>query len=110
MARVWIILLIVEIAFTIFTFIDVILTENWRVRGVPKPVWLVIVLLLSPIGGILWFAIGKESVDKSRPAANRAPDDDPAFLSTIRRDEESDERIRRLEQQLSELDDDPPKE
>jgi hypothetical protein len=109
MARLWVILLIVEIAFTIFTIVDVILTENWRVRGVPKPVWLVIVLLLSPIGGILWFLIGKEKVDTARPAAKRAPDDDPTFLSNLRRDEERDERIRRLEQQLSELDDDPPK-
>jgi Phospholipase_D-nuclease N-terminal len=110
MARFWIIAIVAVVAFMIFTLVDVILTEKWRIRGVPKPGWFAIVLFVPLIGGILWFSVGKESLDKSRPAANRAPDDDPAFLSTIRRDEESDERIRRLEQQLSELDDDPPKE
>jgi Phospholipase_D-nuclease N-terminal len=111
MPRLWVILIIVDVAFTIFTFVDVILTQNWRIRGVPKAVWLVIVLLFSPLGGVLWFFVGKEKLDRASPVAHRnAPDDDPAFLNNLRRDEERDERIRRLEQQLSELDDDPPKE
>ena len=39
-----------------------------------------------------------------------APDDDPTFLSGLRREEEQNERIRQLEQELSDLDDDPPAE
>jgi Phospholipase_D-nuclease N-terminal len=110
MARLGVILIVIAVAFTIFTLVDVILTEKWRVRGVPKPVWLIIVLLLPPIGAILWFVIGKGKRDQARSVVRGAPDDDPAFLNNLRRDEESDERIRQLEQQLSELDDDPPKE
>jgi Phospholipase_D-nuclease N-terminal len=112
MARFYVILGIIEIAFVIFTLVDVILTEEWRIRrGIPKVVWVIIVLLLSPIGAILWFVVGKEPIDRTGPARPLgAPDDDPAFLYNLRRDEERDERIRRLEQQLSELDDDPPKE
>ena len=115
MPRLVVIFIIIEVAFTIFAFVDVILTEEWRVRrGIPKVVWLVIVVLFSPIGGILWFVLGREPVDKVRPAgpprAPVAPDDDPAFFNSLRRDEERDERIRKLEQQLAELDDDQPKE
>jgi Phospholipase_D-nuclease N-terminal len=109
MARFWIVVIIAVVAFVIFTMVDVILTEKRRIRGVPKPGWIAIVLLLPLIGAILWFAIGKGSAENSRPVMSRAPDDDPSFLNNLRRDEESDERIRRLEQQLSELDDDPPK-
>jgi hypothetical protein len=35
-----------------------------------------------------------------------APDDDPAFLRGLGKDKEQEERIRRLEQELAELDDD----
>ena len=116
MTRIWIIFFIIEAAFTIFAFVDVLLTEDWRIRrGIPKVVWLVIVVLLTPIGGILWFFIGREPVEKSAPAGRPArslgaPDDDPAFLANLRREEEREERIRRLEQQLAELDDDKPTE
>jgi Phospholipase_D-nuclease N-terminal len=108
MARLYVILGIVEIAFLIFSFIDVILTQRSRVRGVPKIVWLFVVVIISPIGGILWFALGKAPIDRSGPSRMIHPDDDPDFLATIRRDEEQDERIRRLEQELADLDDDQP--
>lgn len=121
MSRVWLILAVIELAFMIFVFVDVLLTHDSRVRGVPKIVWLVIVLLLSPVGGILWFAIGKEPAAAGAPAGSPrgasgrsvpsrpvAPDDDPDFLLRLRMKEEQDERIRRLEQELADLDDDQP--
>jgi hypothetical protein len=111
MARLYAVLTIVDIAFMIFAFVDVLLTQDWRVRGVPKIVWLVIVLLLSPIGGILWFFVGKEPVDSTSAAAPRrdvAPDDNPEFLARMRAREDQDERIRKLEQELAELDSEQP--
>lgn len=108
MARLYAVLTFVDIAFMIFAFVDVLLAQNWRVRGVPKIVWLVIVLLLSPIGGILWFFIGKEPLDSESASAPRrrvAPDDDPDFLARVRMKDDQDERIRELEQQLADLDD-----
>jgi Phospholipase_D-nuclease N-terminal len=109
MARLYAVLTFVDIAFMIFAFVDVLLTQDWRVRGVPKIVWLVIVLLLSPIGGILWFFVGKEPIDGPVKAPRRrevAPDDDPEFLARMRAKDDQDERIRKLEQELAELDDD----
>ncbi|CAN5178747.1 PLD nuclease N-terminal domain-containing protein [soil metagenome] len=111
MARLYAVLTLVDLAFMIFAFVDVLLTQDWRVRGVPKVVWLIIVVLLSPIGGILWFFVGKEPVDaQAAPPQRRqvAPDDDPDFLARMRLRDEQDERIRKLEQELAELDDEQP--
>ncbi|MDM4762407.1 PLD nuclease N-terminal domain-containing protein [Galbitalea sp. SE-J8] len=101
------------IAFTIFAFVDVLLTEDSRVRGLPKAIWAIIVIILSPIGGIIWFILGKEPAGRvAPPAAGRggpvAPDDDPDFLYRLRMREAQDERIRQLERELADLDDDQP--
>ena len=110
MARFLVILPFVVVALDVFAIIDVVLTEHRRVRALNKFVWIVIVVLLPVIGALLWFFLGKERQDPSAEPRRIAPDDDPNFLRNIRRDEEQDERIRRLEQELAELDDDPPKE
>src|ERR1700712_1258399 len=103
MARLYAVLTVVDLAFMIFAFVDVLLTQDWRIRGVPKIVWLIIVLLLSPIGGILWFFIGKEPIDSPIGRAHRplAPDDDPEFLARVRMKDDQDERIRQLEKPLA---------
>lgn len=106
MTRLWLVLIVVAVALTIFTVIDVALADRRRVRGVPKPVW-VLVAILPIVGAILWFTVGRGPL----PAAETrfvAPDDDPAFFSNLATREDQEERIRRLEQELAELDDDPP--
>jgi hypothetical protein len=57
---------------------------------------------------VLWFLIGKERRGRvnPQPAKLRAPDDDPAFLGKIRMEQDREQRIRRLEERLAELDDD----
>jgi hypothetical protein len=103
MTRFAVIGIVIAVALIIFTFVDIALTEGRRIRGLPKGFWFFIALLPF-LGMILWFAVGKEPVGAAR--ATVAPDDDPNFLRTIRRDDEQDERIRRLEQELAELDSD----
>lgn len=112
MTRLLIVLVVVAVAFTVYTLVDVLLTERARVRAFPKPVWAVGVVLLPVIGGVLWLVVGKarRTGGGARPIA---PDDDPAFLNTLSRDEmakraDQDERLRRLEQELADLDDDTP--
>jgi len=97
---------VVYFAFMIFAFVDVLLTQNWRVRGIPKAVWAFVVILINPIGGILWFVVGKEPIENTPPARTVAPDDDPDFLARMRLKDDQDERIRRLEQELADLDSD----
>jgi hypothetical protein len=112
MARLFVIVPLVAVGMLIFAVIDLVRIENERVRGLPKAAWVVIVVVLPIIGPLLWFIIGRERfgrVRSSGPAGPIAPDDDPAFLNSLGRDREQEERIRRLEQELSELDDDPSK-
>ena len=74
---------------------------------------LVLTTISPVIGGVLWFLLGRGR--KSGQSSTRrtvAPDDDPEFLGSSRRPpsdldrETTDERIRRLEQELSDLDGD----
>jgi hypothetical protein len=101
---------VAAVAFTVYALVDLFMTHTPRVRAFPKPVWIAIVVALPVIGPLLWLIVGKAS---KRPAQGRsmgrAPDDDPGFLGSIDT-ESSDERIRRLEEELRKLDDEdnPP--
>jgi hypothetical protein len=108
MPRVLLILGLVAIAFWVFTIVDCAVQPPARHRGVSKPVWILIVVLIPVLGGILWLIVGR--VRGSAVAARRAPDDDPEFLGRIGTISDQDERIRRLEEELAQLDaeaDDP---
>jgi len=99
------------IVLDIFAIIDLVLIDKARVRAFPKALWILIVIVVPLIGAILWFIVGRQWGSRQQQQRRTvAPDDDPAFLSNLRRDEEQDERIRRLEQELAELDDDKPQE
>ena len=92
----------------VFALIDLILIDLRRVRAFPKIVWGIIIVLVPFIGALLWFFVGHEWGTRGGERRTIAPDDDPSFLKNLRRDEDQDERIRRLEQELADLDDDPP--
>jgi hypothetical protein len=109
MARLYVVLVFLVLAFDVFAIVDVMLIDQRRIRALNRPLWVLVIVVLPVIGAILWFLAGRgrrNGVDDRRTVA---PDDDPAFLRNLRRDEEQDERIRRLEQELADLDDDPPK-
>lgn len=111
MARVIVVLIVIAVAFTIYTLVDVLMTERARVRGLQKPLWAVVVVLLPVIGGLLWLIVGKARRGPANRSRVIAPDDDPEFLGTLRKEDvaqraDQDERLRRLEQELSDLDDD----
>ena len=106
--RVLLILALVATAFWVYTIVDCSVQPGTRHRGVSKPVWILIVLLIPVLGGLLWLAVGRTRNSVLR--ARRAPDDDPEFLGRIRSVNDQDERIRRLEEELAQLDaegDDP---
>lgn len=108
MFRIWLIFGFVALIFWVFAIVDVAVQPATRHRAVSKPVWIAIVVLLPVLGGLLWFAVGR--VRRSTVAGRRAPDDDPEFLGRIGSISDQDERIRRLEEELAQLDaeaDDP---
>ncbi len=101
MVRFLLILGVAAAVFVLYSIIDAAMTDPRRVRGVSKPVWILIVVLLPVIGGVLWFMLGKGKRNQSRPLA---PDDDPAFFGGIATSDEFDQRIRDLEKELADLD------
>lgn len=92
-----------------FAIVDLAVIDRSRVRAFNKVVWAIIILGVPFVGALLWFVIGRGRLDSGAVPRTMAPDDDPAFLRSLRAEEAHRERIRRLEQELSELDDDPPK-
>lgn len=109
MVRVWLVVGVIAAVFYIFSIVDCALAEHDRVRGLPKAAWIPIVVVFPIIGGVLWFLIGRPRRGTSGIPRSMAPDDDPEFLRNLARDRESQERIRRLERELSDLDDTPKK-
>ena len=102
MPRVLLIMALVATAFWVFTIVDCAVQPPTRHRGVSKPIWILIVVLLPVLGGVLWLIVGRGRA--SSVASRRAPDDDPEFLGRIGTISDQDERIRRLEEELAQLD------
>lgn len=102
MVRFIIIGVVLAVAFTLYSLVDAAMTDAARARGVSKPVWVVIVVLLPVIGGVLWLMLGKGSVPPPRPIP---ADDDPRFTGNRLSKRELDTQLRDLENRLRELDD-----
>ncbi|WP_228507655.1 PLD nuclease N-terminal domain-containing protein [Herbiconiux sp. VKM Ac-1786] len=107
MARVLLALVIVVVAFTVYALVDCLMVPKSRVKALPRVAWVFIIILFTPIGGILWLVIGRGRRSNTPPVRAMGPDDDPDFLGTIRpvRDPDDDERLRDLERRLAETDD-----
>jgi hypothetical protein len=60
--------------------VDIITTDDHRVRGLPKWGWVILVILLPLIGALLWLGIGRPTADdpprQSRGAATDFPEYD----------------------------------
>ena len=110
MARLLVFLPFIVVGLMVWAIVDIVLLDQDRVRAIPKPAWILIVLL-PIIGPVLWLTIGRGRLDRGRSVRTGpvAPDDDPAFLNQLNRDKEQEQRIRDLEERLAELDDDDPK-
>jgi hypothetical protein len=107
MARFWLILVVAVVFFTVYAVVDCLLTDRQRIRAIPKPAWVLVIIFVTPVGGILWLTLGKDRrVGREETRLVRAPDDDPAFLRRLGSEAEQEERIRQLERELAELDDD----
>ena len=102
-------------AVTIYTIVDIALIERYRVRALPKVLWILFVIVLPVVGTALWFLLGRERLPdggSTRPVRRgpAAPDDDPEFLHKLSREQQQEDRIRDLEERLRRIDDDKPKE
>jgi Phospholipase_D-nuclease N-terminal len=81
------ILVLVAIGVTIYSLVDCARSGEKELRGLPKFLWLLVIVLLAPLGGILWLLVSRWSPD-GPPGGGRggrvvAPDDDPDFLRSL---------------------------
>jgi hypothetical protein len=85
MGRVLIVVIVVVLS--VFTLYDVIAADRRRVRGLPKPLW-VLLAFLPLLGPAFWLALGRPRAPRGPASGQRrtlAPDDDPDFLWKLER-------------------------
>ncbi|RGC69856.1 hypothetical protein C5N14_05465 [Micromonospora sp. MW-13] len=131
MARLYVLLFLVQIVLAVCALISCLSAEEGQVRGLPRIAWVLVILIFPLVGSIAWFVAGREPAagrpraagPLGRPPAERrrpvAPDDDPEFLSSLaERSREQDrelfrrweEDLRRREDDLRRKEGDPPRE
>lgn len=86
------------VVFTVFVTVFAASANQREVRILPRWMWVILCLIVSPIGGIAYLLVGRpgapfgagaQAADAEAPQTYRAPDDNPQFLRDL------DERIRR---------------
>jgi hypothetical protein len=99
---------IIVLVVFVYGLIDLIRTDARQTKGISKPAWIVVQIVLPVIGAVLWFLIGRPRTDggSSAPVTYRhptAPDDDPEFLRNLeqrRRNQAEADRLKRLQAEL----------
>ena len=96
---------LVFLGFWIWALLDVISTDGSMCRNLPKPMWIILVVIIPLIGGILWLLLGRPEKAHRRPgstdyAAPRRPvglEDSPRYsplpIITDRRSKELDAEL-----------------
>jgi hypothetical protein len=89
----------------VYGLVDVIRTDGRLTRGISKPAWIVVMIVLPVIGAILWLLIGRPRGTSPQQSQRHptAPDDDPDFLRNLearRRNQAEAERLKRLKAEL----------
>ena len=82
------------LALWIFAFIDCLNTPEEQVRGLPKVVWVLIILFFGEVlvGPVAWLIAGKvRGAPAGAPGRGSgrwvAPDDNPEFLKSLDKDD-----------------------
>jgi hypothetical protein len=113
---------------TVYTLVDCAVFDRNRIRGLPRWVWIFVIFLVPLIGPLLWLFVGHgRATPTTRSGRSVAPDDDLDFLRGLNNggvnsggsmsdsgenrpfnDKDQQERIRRMEQDLADLDKNDP--
>jgi hypothetical protein len=79
-----VVVVLVLIGVTVYALVDCLRTDGPDLRLLPKPVWLLLIVLLPIAGSVLYLAVGRATDDTPAPVARPlAPDDDPDFLRRL---------------------------
>ncbi len=135
MIRLYGLLFLAEVVLGICALISCLSAEEGEIRALPRIAWVLIILFFPLVGSIAWFVAGREAGASRRPRTawpmgngfserdrghrQVAPDDDPAFLSSLgerprQQDQELFRRweddLRRREEELRRREDGSPRE
>jgi hypothetical protein len=81
-----VLLVLAAIGVTIYAAIDCLRSDDAEIRGLPKPLWLLVIVAFPLFGGVLYILLGRQPAPGS-PTSRRlrtvAPDDDPDFLRSL---------------------------
>jgi len=117
MVRLWLVIVVAAVAFTVFALIDCATMPRTRVRSLRKGIWVLLIVVLPVLGGVLWFLLGRTPAvprgNGGGGAGYRGPEDDPDFLGGTtppgRKSDDKDQddaTLRSLEDQFHDGDDD----
>lgn len=93
------------LALWVFCLIDVITTDESRMRNMPKAAWVLVVLLLLDLGAVVWLVAGRpwpSAAAPSRAADHRFPEYDRPGRFAATADEDDDEFLRRCRERAEE--------
>ncbi|MFF5704636.1 PLD nuclease N-terminal domain-containing protein [Streptomyces sp. NPDC012794] len=89
------------LALTIYAFIDCLNTPEEEVKHLPKTIWVLIILLFSIVGPVVWLFAGRQRSavgggggggGRARRQQWVAPDDNPEFLKSLREEQERNKK------------------
>lgn len=76
--------IVVSLALSIYCVIDCVQSEDHQVRGLPKLLWVFVILLFPIAGSVAWLFAGRpKRTPPPRRQIPRGPDDDPDFLKGL---------------------------
>lgn len=78
-------LVVFSLALTLFSFIDCAMREDHQIRKLPKWGWLLVIILFSTFGSVVYLVAGRNGSRAIKPAKKNKPrivppDDNPDFL------------------------------
>ncbi|HAP90481.1 MAG TPA: hypothetical protein DCR15_12390 [Arthrobacter bacterium] len=101
-----VVLAVAVLVMFVYGLVDVIRTDGRQTRGISKPAWIIVMIVLPVLGAILWLLIGRpRGAAPVRPAYTHptSPDDDPDFLRNLemrRRNQAEAARLKKLKDEL----------
>ncbi len=112
---------LIQLVLLVYCLIDCIQTDSILVRNLSKTVWILLIIFVPIVGPIAWLVAGRPQREEHRnvpwpstqtsgfPEYERprqqAPDDDPAYLESLRRsDTEHEQILRKWEEDLRKRD------
>jgi hypothetical protein len=101
-----VVLAVAILAIFVYGLVDVIRTDGRLTRGISKPAWIIVMIVLPVVGAILWLLIGRPrgtSGPVLRYSHPTSPDDDPEFLRNLevrRRNQAEAARLKKLKDEL----------